>query len=380
MALEMMRVPIAEPLLGQKEIEYVGAAIRSGWVSGRGPYVEQFESKFSEWLGVQHAVATSSGTSALHLALASLGIEEGDEVIIPAFSMAAIAFAVTYTRAKPVLADAEVSSWNVDPGEIKKKITTKTKGIVVMHTYGHPADIDPIIETAHRHGIYVVEDAAEALGAEYKGKKAGTLADVGCFSFFANKLITTGEGGMLVTKDEGVASRAKLLRDMAFTKEPSQKFVHSRVGYNYRVTNVQAAIGLAQLERIEDFITIRRRNAQTYRALLSDTRGLTLPPELGWARNVFWMYSVLVDEDEYGLSRDDLMRTLGNYDIETRPFFTPIHRQPAYSELNRGVAYPVSERLSATGLNLPSGNTLTEGQVEYVTERIRSLSKPRQHT
>jgi len=376
----MPHVPLAEPLLGQREVEYASAAIRSGWISGRGPQVEEFEVKFSDWLGVRHAVATSSGTGALHLALASLGIAKGDEVIIPAFSMAAIAFAVTYMGAKPVLADSEASSWNVDPHEIEKKIGDKTRAIVVMHTYGHPADMDPIIETAHRHGIYVVEDAAEAQGAEYKGRKAGSLADVGCFSFFANKLITTGEGGMLVMKDEDVASRARLLRDMAFARDLSRKFVHSRVGYNYRLTNVQAAIGLAQLERIEDFIVIRRKNAQKYRALLSDIGGVKLPPELGHARNVYWMYSVLVEKPEYGLSRDDLMRKLGTYGIETRPFFTPIHQQPAYAELSRGASYPLAELLSAKGLNLPSGNTLTEEQIEYVTSKIRSLSNMSNHT
>ena len=375
----MPYVPLAEPLLGQKEVEYASAAIRSGWISGRGPQVEEFEVKFSDWLGVRHAVATSSGTGALHLALASLGIEKGDEVIIPAFSMAAIAFAVTYMGAKPVLADSEASSWNVDPHEIEKKIRDKTRAIVVMHTYGHPADMDPIIETAHRHGIYVVEDAAEAQGAEYKGRKAGSLADVGCFSFFANKLITTGEGGMLVMKDEDVDSRARLLRDMAFARHSVRKFVHSRVGYNYRLTNVQAAIGLAQLERIDEFISIRRKNAQTYRALLGEIGGIKLPPELPYARNVYWMYSVLVDKGKYGLSRDDLVRRLGNYRIETRPFFTPIHQQPAYAELGREASYPLSEFLSATGLNLPSGNTLTEEQIEYVSSKIHSLSNMTNH-
>jgi perosamine synthetase len=370
------RTPIAEPMLTEEDVQSVAESVRSGWISGRGRYVEEFEKGFAGWLGAKHGVATSSGTSALHLALASLRIGPGSEVVIPAFSMAAIPFAVSYTGAKIVLADSEPLTWNIDPKKIEEKITERTRAIVAMHTYGHPADMDPIIEVARRHELHIIEDCAEAHGAEYKGAKVGTIGDIGCFSFFANKIITTGEGGMIVTGDPKLAEMAKTLRDMAFSRDPSRKFLHEHIGFNYRLTNMQAALGIAQLKRIDQFIEIRRNNAKRYNAALKDIRGISLPPETSYAKNVYWMYSILVNRNVYGISRDELMRRLQQeYGIETIPFFVPVNRQPAYLGLVAGEGHPVADSLSAAGLNLPSGNTLIAEQVEHVAAAIWSLGK-----
>lgn len=373
--MERERIPIAQPAISKHEIAYVKEALRSGWISGKGKYVEEFEQKFAEWIGSEYAIATSSGTSALHLALASLGITSNDHVIIPAFSMAAIPFAVAYTGAGPVLADSEESTWNVDPSSIEQELTNRTKAIMVMHTYGHPADMDPISEIARKHELHVVEDAAEAHGAEYKGRKVGTIGDIGCFSLYANKIITTGEGGMITTSDNDLADRIRLLRDMAFRKDPLHRFVHECIAFNYRLTNIQAAVGIAQLERIEKFIEERRRKATLYTSLLKETKGITTPPESAWAKNVYWMYSVLVNEKEYGINRDQLIIALAREGIEARPFFTPVHLQPFAKAWRTGETYPRAERLGNTGLNLPSGNTLTSSQVKSVAEAIATLGK-----
>lgn len=372
----MKKILIAEPQITELDIKYVIKALKSTWISGRGPYIERFEETFTEWLGADYGIATSSGTTALHLALAALEIGPKDEVIIPAFSMASLAFAVSYTGAKIRLVDAEQSTWNMDPHKIEEEITERTKAIMVMHTYGHPADMHPISKIAKKHGIYVIEDAAEAHGAEYKGKKVGTFGDISCFSFFANKIITTGEGGMIVTSDYQLAEKARLLRDMAFEKDTSRKFFHKHIGFNYRLTNIQAALGLAQLERINKFVRLRRRNAELYTKLLKEIEGIQPPPEANWAKNVYWMYSILIDEYDYGMNRDQLIKALEEkHDVETRPFFVPIHQQPVYRTFFKGKKYPVAERLSLSGLNLPSGNTLRANQVQYIANSIRSLRK-----
>ncbi len=368
------RIPMASPALGEKEIEYVTAAVKSGWISSLGQYVTEFENKFSKYCGAKYGVTTSSGTTALHLALAVLGIRPSDEVIIPDLTMIATANAVRYTGARPVAVDSESETWNMDATKLEAKITSKTKAIMPVHTYGHPADMDAILESARKHELFVVEDAAEAHGAEYKTRRVGGLGDVGCFSFYANKIITTGEGGMLVTNDEKIAEKARLLKDQAYEKK--RRFWHQQVGFNYRLTNLQAALGLAQFERINEFVETRRKNAHLYNSLLADVECLRLPPEAEWAKNVYWMYSILVQEG-YGLSRDALIAKLTEAGIESRPFFFPVHLQPAYSDFFNKASYPVAQCLSDTGLNLPSGNTLTEREITRVCETIRSLAKHR---
>jgi perosamine synthetase len=248
-------IPVCIPLLGEKELENVIDCIKTNWISSKGKYVEEFEDKFAKYCGCKYGVTTTSGTTALHLALASIGVGKGDEVIIPASTMIATAFAVVYCDATPVLVDAEPETWNIDVAKIEEKITDRTKAIMPVHIYGHPCDMDPIMKLAKEHDLYVAEDAAEAHGAEYKGKKAGGIGDIGCFSFYANKIITTGEGGMVVTNDEEIAERAKSLRNLSFPKE-KRIYLHSEVGYNYRMTNIQAAIGLAQFERIDELATL----------------------------------------------------------------------------------------------------------------------------
>jgi perosamine synthetase len=367
-----IKIPVAEPRLGEKELEYVVNCVRTGWISSQGGYVNEFEEKFSRYCGVKYGVATSSGTTALHLALAALGIGKGDEVIIPSFTMIASANAVTYTGAKPVLVDSEPRTWNMDVDKIEEKITRKTKAIMPVHVYGHPVDMDPILDIAEDRGLYVIEDAAEAHGAEYKGRKTGSLGDVGCFSFYANKIITTGEGGMLTTNNEEIAAKAEMLRAHAFSKD--KHFWHRHIGFNYRMSNLQAAVGVAQIEKIDELVNARIRNAMLYNSLLEGVKGITLPPKADWAKNVYWMYSILI-EDEFGMSRDSLMAKMQKDGIETRTFFYPIHVQPVYAKYYRGEKFPVADELSKKGVNLPSGATLREEEIAYVAQSIISARK-----
>ncbi len=364
-------IPVCEPKLSGKELEYVTDCIKTNWISSKGKYITEFEEKFSKYCGAKYGIATCNGTTALHLALASLGIKSGDEVIIPTFTMIATANSVTYTGAKPVLVDSEPQTWNIDPSKIEEKITKRTKAIMVMHTYGHPVNFDSILEIAEKHNLCLIEDAAEAHGAEYKGKRVGALGDAGCFSFYANKIITTGEGGMVVTNDEKIAEMSRLLRDQAF--EP-KRFLHRYIGFNYRMTNLQAAIGVAQMGVIDESVETRRRNARFYNSLLKDVEGITLPPEAPWAKNVYWMYTVLV-ENSFGMERDKLMVYLKEKGIDTRSAFYPIHIQPVYAEQYKGEKYPVAGKLGRKGINLPSGNTLTKDQIRFIVETIASAER-----
>lgn len=365
-------IPVCEPFLGDKELEYVTDCLKSNWISSKGKYIEEFETKFAAYCGCKYGISTTSGTTALHLAVASLGIGSGDEVIIPASTMAATALAVIYTGARPVLVDAERETWNMDVIQIKEKITSKTKALMPVHIYGHPCDMDPIMEIAQRHNLYVIEDAAEAHAAEYKGRKTGSMGHVSCFSFYANKIITTGEGGMMTTNDKSIAEKARRLKDLAHS--PEKRFLHTDIGFNYRMTNIQAAIGLAQLERIDELAEMRRRNAYFYNSRLKDIPGITLPAEKEWVKNVYWMYGILI-EDEFGMSRDELMKRLREKGIETRTFFIPMHQQPAFLNkgLFKGESYPVAEELAERGLYLPSGSGLTRDQIEYICQTIREI-------
>ena len=372
-----MKVPLAEPDLSGREAEYVLECVQTGWISGKGKFVSKFEEEFAAYLGVEHAVAVCNGTAALHLAVRALDIGPGDEVIVPTFTMIACANAIRYVGARPVFVDSEPRTWNLDPGRVEEKITDRTRAIMVVHIYGHPADMGPILELAEEHGLYVIEDAAEAHGAEYKGRKVGTFGHLACFSFYANKIITTGEGGMVVTDDAELAERVRRLRDQGYNVKLRKWLIHDVVGYNYRMTNLQAAIGLAQLERVEELVEKRRRNASLYTSLLRNLPGITLPPEEPWAKNVFWMYTVLVDERAYGLGRDDLMRELEARGVDTRATFCPIHLQPPYKAEHGHESYPVAEDLGRRGLNLPSGNTLTEEQIRYVADCLREIHEVR---
>jgi perosamine synthetase len=289
-------IPVCEPTLGENEAKYVLDCIESNWISSAGKYIPRFEEAFARASDARYGIACANGTVALHLALATLGIGPGDEVILPTFTMIATINTITYTGATPVLVDSEPATWNMDMNQVADKITPRTRVVMPVHTYGHPVDMDPLMEMSERHGLYVVEDAAEAHGAEYKGRKAGSLGHAGCFSFYANKIITTGEGGMITTDDPDMYRLARNLRDHAFSEE--RHFWHKYLGFNYRMTNLQAAVGLAQTEQMESFVQARRANAARYSATLSQVPGIVTPPEAEWAKNVFWMYSILV-EDEY---------------------------------------------------------------------------------
>jgi perosamine synthetase len=360
-------IPVCEPTLGGNEAEYVLDCIESNWISSAGKYIPRFEEAFAGLCDTQYGVACANGTVALHLALATLGIGPGDEVIVPTFTMIATINAVTYTGATPVLVDSEPATWNMDLNQVADKITSRTRAVMPVHTYGHPVDMDPLMEMAEQHGFYVVEDAAEAHGAEYKGRKAGSLGQAGCFSFYANKIITTGEGGMITTNDPDIASLARNLRDHAFSEE--RHFWHKYLGYNYRMTNMQAAVGLAQTEQMESFVEARRANAAQYTAALSQIPGIVTPPEAGWARSVFWMYSILV-EDDFGTDRDGLRAFLAGHGIETRTFFIPMHLQPIYYRAFQGQRYPVAEMLCQRGFYLPSASSLTTREIDYVTDIV----------
>ena len=331
-------------------------------ISSNGPFIERFERAFAEHCGVAHAISCANGTVALHLALLGLGIERGDEVICPTLTYVASANCVMYCGARPVFVDAEPHTWNMDPSAVEQAITSRTRAIVAVHLYGHPVDMNPIREIAAAHDLAVVEDAAEALGATYRGRPAGSLGDVATFSFYGNKLLTTGEGGMVVTNDGALASRMRQLRGQG--QDLERRYWFPIVGFNYRMTNVAAAIGLAQLERVDWHVGRRRENAAQYRRRLAQSEALEFSPEARWAESSFWMSSVLV-RDANRSQRDEVMADLASRGIETRPFFFPMHVLPPYREMSRR-AFPVADDLSARGLNLPSGAPLTVEDIERV--------------
>ena len=368
-------IPVCEPSLIGKEWKYVKDCLKTNWISSSGKYIDLLEQKFAKFCNAEHGIACSNGTTAIHLALETIGIGPGDEVIIPDFTMIATANAVIYSGARPVLVDSEKKTWNMDVTKIEEKITKKTKAIMVVHTYGHPVDMDPVLEIAKKHKLYVIEDAAEAHGAEYKGKRIGSLSDIACFSFYANKIITTGEGGMIVTNNEKLAQRAKLLRNHAFIKP---RFLHKELGFNYRLTNIQAAIGLAQVENASKLVSMRRRNARLYTKYLKNIQGITTPVEEPWAKNVYWMYGILVDSKKFGMTAPELREKLLEKGIDTRAFFIPMHSQPLFKKKdprfpNTNGKYPVATYLGKNGFYLPSSSTLKKSQIKYIAKTIASL-------
>ena len=358
-------IPVAKPCLGEEELNNVTEAVRSGWISSKGKFIQEFEKKFCDYLGVKYGVATSNGTAALHLALKALGIGPKDEVIIPTLTFVATANAVTYTGAKPIFVDSHPNYWCIDPEKIKEHITPKAKAIIPVHLYGHPAEMDKIIDISKDHGLSVIEDAAEAHGSEYKKKKVGSLGNIACFSFYGNKMVTTGEGGICMTNNEELAHKIRILRDHG--EAPNKKYWYNVVGFNYRMTNLQAAIGVAQLEKLDEFVKTKRKIAKSYDKLLENLEGISLPPEESWAKNVYWMYSLLI-EDDYGLTRNELIRKYWENNVETRPFFYPIHTMPPYES---GERHPIAEKLSGEGINLPSFIELRKEEIESVAEIIR---------
>lgn len=362
-------VPIWQPWLGPKERLLIDECVTTRWVSSQGRFVGEFERIFAGYCAVKHGVATANGTAALHLALASLNIGPGDEVILPTLSFIGTANPVLYCGATPVFVDSLPDTWNLDPSAVQKAVTRKTRAIIAVHLYGHAAHMDELLSIAKRHSLYVIEDACEAHGGEYRGAKVGSLGTVGCFSFYGNKIITTGEGGMLITDNGSIADKARLLRDHGMSKK--RKYWHAQIGYNYRMTNLQAALGVAQMERIERVLARKRRLARLYSSLLAEVPGITVPREAVWARHVYWLYTVLI-EDRYQLSRKKLMTALARRGIETRPTFYPITSMPPYR--NGHQKFAVAERVSKRGLSLPSFPLLKEHCVRQICALIRELA------
>ncbi|MGD0850442.1 DegT/DnrJ/EryC1/StrS family aminotransferase, partial [Bradyrhizobium sp.] len=340
-------LPISKPFIGPREKELVLDALDSGWVSSIGKYIDEFETSFARYCGTDYALAVSNGTSGLHLALATLGLQSGDEVIIPDLTFVATANAVAYTGATPVLADVDPDTLCIDPASVKSLITGRTRAIIPVHLYGHPADMDALRAIADAHGLDIIEDAAEAHGAEYKGRKVGGLGKCGVFSFYGNKVITTGEGGMLTTNDREFYQRAKRLRDHAMS--PTRRYFHEERGFNYRITNLQAALGVAQLERIEEFLERRAEIMGWYNSEIAITDGIRLNQVKNWAKNAFWMICLEVDWLNEP-RRDVLMRKLRERGIDTRPYFCTLSSMPMYKQ----EPLPIAARKSQIGLNLPS--------------------------
>lgn len=366
-------IPVCEPSLNGNEERYVREALKTSWISSVGEYVDRFERVFARKVSrTKYAFAVNSGTSALHVALLSLGIGPGDEVIVPAFTMVATINAVLYCGATPVLVDSDPTTWNMDPIAVEAAVTKRTKAIVPVHIYGLPADMKRIGAIARKHGLRVVEDSAEALGAEVSGKRAGSFGDVSAFSLYANKTITTGEGGMVVTDSPDIARRIELIRRHAFSTE--RHFWHTMVGYSYCMTNMQAAVGCAQVERFDALVAAKRKHAALYGTLLGGIPGITLPVEPKGFRNVFWMYGILVDKDAYGIDKNVLRERLAAKGIETRSFFVPMHFQPVHYARYKGLRFPVAERLCRDGLYLPSSAVLSDADIRFVADTVRSMA------
>lgn len=374
------RVPINEPLLAGRELEYVRECIETGWISSAGRFIDEFERAWASYCGRRHGVAVSNGSVALHAAVAALDLQPGDEVVMPTFTIISCATAVLATGAVPVLVDADATTWCMDVAQVEARLSDRTRAIMPVHTYGHPVDLDPILEVAARHGLAVIEDAAEAHGAEYlrardtplqRWQKCGGFGELSCFSFYANKIVTTGEGGMVLTDDDSLADRLRSLRNLCF--DPQRRFVHESLGFNYRLTNLQAAVGLAQVERVDEAVRRKREVAARYTDRLRHIDALSLPVEEPWARNVYWMYGVVVAEDS-GDARS-VADGLARQGVETRPFFVGMHEQPALQRLGlfEGESYPVAERLARQGLYVPSGTALTDADVDRVCAAMEAV-------
>lgn len=365
-------IPVYEPSLDKEELKTVVEAVKSGWISSKGKFIAEFEDAFAKYCGVKYGIACSNGTTALHLALVALGIKKGDEVIVPTLTFVSTANVVLFTGATPIFVDSDPRYWCIDPKKIEEAISKRTRAIMPVHLYGHPCEMEEIMRIAKENSLYVIEDAAEAHGALCRGKKTGSFGDVGCFSFYGNKIITTGEGGMCLTNNEESAEIMRRLRDHGM--DPEKKYWHDRIGFNYRLTNLQAALGVAQLKKLDTLIRKKRRIADWYGKEFEDLERkdtIKRHPEMPWAKNIYWMYSILIEE-KFPFSRDELIKKLENEDIETRPFFYPVHTFPWY---DKSKVFPVSEELSRKGINLPSSANLKKEDVRMIAERVRDLGE-----
>ena len=366
-------IPLCIPEIRGNEWKYVKECIDTNWVSSVGSYVNLFEERFNEYVGSKSAIVTMNGTAALQLALVTLGIGEGDEVIVPSLTFISPINTLKYVGAEAVFVDVCRDTFVMDAEKIESLITSKTKAIMPVHIYGHPADMDRIMEIAQKHNLFVIEDATEALGSKYKGKMAGTIGHIGCYSFNGNKLITTGAGGMFVTNNLEYGDRAKFLSTQTKVVTENKAFYHPEVGYNFRMPNLLAAFGVAQLENVEEYLKVKRQSAEYYNELLSGVAGITLSIEKDNVENCFWLYSILV-EKEYGITRDALIQKLNEEKIEARPFFMPIHDMPPYKDCRHG-DLSVTKELYELGINLPSSVGLKKDDIEVVCSIIKKYAK-----
>jgi perosamine synthetase len=369
-------IPVNEPSFGERELEYVAQCVRSGWVSSAGRFIKQFEQEWAQYCGRKYGVAVSNGTTALQLALRALDLNPGDEVIMPTFTNIACALAVIYAGGAPVLVDSDPGHWTMSPGQVAKKITPRTRAVMAVHIYGHPAEMDAILKLAEENHLAVVEDAAEAHGAEVLSegvwRRCGSLGTFSCFSFYANKPVTTGEGGMVLTDEASLAERLRSLRNLCY--HPERRFFHEEMGYNFRITNLQAALGLAQVERIDQIVSKKQWMLREYNRRLDNFEGIKLQTQEPWTRSICWMYGILVTE-QLGMGAEAVAKKLATRGVETRPFFLGMHEQPAFHK--RGLFlnehYRVAERLARQGLYLPSGIALTESQLDQVCRTLREV-------
>jgi perosamine synthetase len=366
-------IPVNEPLLNGNEKKYLNECIDTGWISSEGPFIRKFEENFAARVGRKHAIAVSNGSVALDAAIVALGIKEGDEVILPTFTIISCAAAIVRAGAIPVVIDCNPLTWNMDVNKIEARITSKTKAIMVVHIYGLPTDMSPVLELAQKYGLKIIEDAAEMHGQTYKGKPCGSFGDISTFSFYPNKHITTGEGGAIVTDDDYLADRCRSLRNLCF--QPQQRFLHEELGWNLRMTNLQAALGLAQLERLDEFVDRKRRMGKRYTELFTDLPGVELPlAKTDYADNIYWVYPLVLKE-EIPYDAKEMMQILGDRGIGTRPFFWCMHEQPVFwkMDLFKAEAHPVAERIARRGFYVPSGMALTEDQMERVAQQVREI-------
>lgn len=372
-------IPVNEPLIGDCELENVSECLQTGWISSSGKFIDKFEDQWASYCGRKYGVAMSNGSVALQAAVAALGLKTRDEVIMPTFTIISCALAVIYNGGVPILVDSDPHTWCMDVEQVEAKITPRTRAIMPVHIYGHPVDMDPLIELAQEYELEIIEDAAEAHGAEYMSgrnspspswRRCGSFGTMSCFSFYANKLITTGEGGMVLTNEPSLAERLRSLRNLCFL--PQRRFYHEEEGFNFRLTNIQAAIGLAQLKRIDSIVARKRWMGQEYTKRLKGINELQLPVEEPWARSVYWMYGIVLSDD-LEMDAVQLAHKLKERGIETRPFFLGMHEQPVFT--NKGLFlnehYPCAEKIARKGLYLPSGMTLTEERLEIVCNELR---------
>ena len=366
-------IPVNEPLLDGNEKKYLLECIETGWISSDGPFVKKFEKKFSKLVNRKHGIAVTNGSSAIDVAVESLGIVAGDEVIMPTFTIISCINQILRVGAKPVLVDSDPRTWNMDVTQIEAKISPRTKAIIVVHIYGLPVDMDPVLKIAKKYSIQIIEDAAEMHGQKYKDKPCGSFGDISTFSFYANKHITTGEGGMVVTNSDQLSEDSRSLRNLCFNNE--KRFVHERLGWNLRMTNMQAALGLAQLEQLEKFIKRKRHIGNLYNKLLSGLPNVTLPlHKTDYAENIYWVYGLLLD-DEFNVDAETIMEKLSRKGIGTRPFFCPMHMQPVLKKMGlfQNEQYPVAERLYRKGFYIPSGMALTDDQIKESALAVKEV-------